>query len=249
MDKPVTRAEYRNKKRKYKMGLIKGLASIGTFNAEQERRREAANAPKVKYLTLKKSGDSVRVRFLQELDADSKNYSEKNDLGFLAVMHQAPGTEGYKRTAQCTRDEGACFPCEQREAGDYENWKRGSANLYINAVVNPDTDEEEVVLVKQTATSRSITPTLIEYAGETGSITDRVWKITRNGEGKETSYNLVAFDKQDFKNDVESYELFDLTRAARLVPYEEQEVFYGHVAASAPAASSEEKPKDDFSTW
>jgi hypothetical protein len=175
------------------MGILKGLASITDFNDKREARREAAaSGKKSEYLKLK-PGESVKVRFLQELDADSPNYSEKNDLGVITVLHTGPGPEGWKKKAQCTADEGDCYACAQRKV-DFENWKSASPQLYINAVIDPDGEDEKVVLVQQSTTARSITPTLIEYAGETGSITDRVWKITRNGDGKDTSYTAVAFD-------------------------------------------------------
>lgn len=230
------------------MPLIKGLSKITEYNAEQARKREAANAPKTEYLTLKKDGESVRVRFLQELDPDSPNYSEKNDLGVLAVMHQGPGPQGWKRRSLCTGDEGECYPCEQRRL-DWENWKKGTANLYINAVLNPDTDDEQVVVINQTTTSRSITPTLVNYAGETGSITDRVWKITRDGEGKDTSYNIVAFDKKDFDKSVEDYELYDLEKVIRHVPYEEQEAFFGAASAAEKEDATPEGQKANFDSW
>ena len=231
------------------MGLLKGLAQFKQYDEEQARRREAASAPKTEYLTLKKDGESVKVRFLQELDEDSPNYSEKNDLGVIALLHQGPGPDGWKRRAQCTEDEGECYPCEQRRAGNYEHWKRATANLYVNAVLNPDTEDEQVVVINQTTTSRSITPTLIEYAGETGSITDRVWKITRNGEGKDTSYTIVAFDKKDFEKGVEEYDVYDLSKVIRHVPYAEQEAFFGATAHPAERSNPAEEAKGDFASW
>lgn len=228
------------------MGIVKGLGKIKDYNAEVQRKREAADN-KVVWFSLD-DGKSAKVRFLQELDGDSPNYSEKNDLGFIAVEHVGPGDNGWRRKALCTADEGDCFPCEQRRL-DWENWKKASSRLYINVLVNPETDEEFVAVLSQGTSAKAITPTLIEYAGETGSITDRVWKITRNGLKTETSYTPVAFDKKEFEKSVEDYELFDLDRCVRHVPYDEQEAFFVPSESAATAKPVEEKAQDDFTKW
>jgi hypothetical protein len=233
-----------------KMGIVKGLGKIKDYNAEIQRKKEERDN-RATWFSLK-DGESAKVRFLQELDADSPNYSEKNDLGFIAVEHVGPGAQGWRRKALCTADEGDCFPCEQRRL-DWENWKKASSRLYINVLVNPDTADEFVAILSQGTSAKSITPTLIGYAGDTGSITDREWKITRNGTGTDTSYTVLAFDKKEFEKSVEDYELADLDKAVRHVPYDEQENFYVDAetaaAGAARPASNEEKPKDDFATW
>lgn len=230
------------------MGIVKGLGKIRDYNAEVQRKREAADN-KATWFSLK-DGESAKVRFLQELDGDSANFSEKNDLGFIAVEHTGPGKDGWRRKALCTIDEGDCFPCEQRRL-DWENWKKAGSRLYINVLVNPGEEDEFVAILSQGTSSKSVTPTLIEYAGETGSISDRVWKITRNGEKTDTSYTIVAFDKKEFDKSVEDYELFDLEKAVREVPYEEQEAFYVVSVQDTPAKGSAdtEKKSDDFATW
>lgn len=229
------------------MGIVKGLGKIKDYNAEVQRKREAADN-KATWFALK-DGESAKVRFLQELDGDSPNFSEKNDLGFIAVEHVGPGNDGWRRKALCTADEGDCFPCEQRRL-DWENWKKASSRLYINVLVNPGEKDEFVAILSQGTSAKAVTPTLIEYAGETGSISDRVWKITRNGEKTDTSYTIVAFDKKEFDKGVEDYELFDLTKAVREVPYDEQEAFFvvnnGNAKDERP---TEEKAAADYSTW
>lgn len=229
------------------MGIIKGLGKYNAYNAEIQRKKEERDN-KATWFGLK-DGESAKVRFLQELDADSPNYSEKNDLGFIALEHVGPGPQGWRKKALCTADEGDCYPCEQRRQ-DWENWKKASARLYIAVVVNPDTDDEYVAILSQGTSAKSITPTLIGYAGDTGSITDREWKITRNGEKTDTSYTVLAFDKKEFKKSVEDYDLPDLDKAVRHVPYDEQADFYAEEGSAAQARpTEEEKPKDDFATW
>lgn len=239
------------------MGIKKGLGAIKQYNAEQDaRREEQANRktdwiPKDDWLSLE-AGQSAKVRILQEFDAESPNFSATNDVAIMTVEHQAPGPDGWKRKALCTDDEGECYPCEQRAAGDWENWKRGAARVYFNVVVNPDTDDEKVVVVSQGTGAKSITPTLMEYAGDTGSITNRVWKVTRNGKGTDTSYNIIGYDPKVFDKSVEEYELHDLNKAVRSVPYEEQEAYYGSVKAAAEAteeSKDEEGVAKSFAAW
>jgi hypothetical protein len=231
------------------MGIVKGLGKIKDYNAEVQRKREAADN-KIVWFALG-DGESAKVRFLQELDGDSPNYSEKNDLGFIAVEHTGPGADGWRRKALCTADEGECYPCEMRKK-DWENWKKASSRLYINVLVNPGEADEHVAVISQGTSAKSITPTLIDYAGETGSITNRVWKITRNGLKTDTSHTIMAYDVKEFDKSVEDYELFDLEKAVREVPYEEQEAFYNVTAvAKADGAGAAEKPAggNDFATW
>jgi hypothetical protein len=68
--------------------------------------------------------------------------------------------------------------------------------------------------------------TIREYALETGSISNLVWKVKRNGQGTETSYTLIpsAPDKEPFN--WEGTEPYPLELALRNIPYAEQEAFY-----------------------
>jgi hypothetical protein len=68
--------------------------------------------------------------------------------------------------------------------------------------------------------------TIREYALETGSISNLIWKVKRNGQGTETSYTLIpgAPDKEPFA--WEEIKPFPLELALRKVPYAEQEAFY-----------------------
>jgi hypothetical protein len=186
------------------------------------------------------------------LDEDSPNHSEKNGIGFIALEHTAPGPEGWKKKAVCTEDEGQCYPCEQRRAGDWENWKKASPRLYLNVLVNPGEEDEHVAILSQGTSGKSITPSLLAYARE-GSITDREWKISRSGMKTETAWTAIARDKKKFDKDIEDYEVYNLDEVAvRHVPYDEQAEFYGEVPGAARAASEQptaEKAKSDFETW
>lgn len=219
------------------MGIVKGLKNINTFNEEVAARKEAASRPSTNWFKIEPN-QTVEVAFLQELDPDSPRFSEKNDLGFLAVEHVNP--DNWKRKAVCTTDdEGACYGCEKHK----EDWKAGwkqKTRLYINVLVNDGTNEPYVAVLSQSTSGQAITPTLIEYAGDDETITEKWFAIKRTGEKTETSYSLRQ--KKEHNLNVEDYELFDLEQVVRQVPYAQQEAHYldGQEASSGggfPAAS------------
>lgn len=205
------------------MGIVRGLKNINAHvEAEEAKFSGSGDAPKAKWFKLNDK-QAVKVVFLQELDEDSPNYSEKNGLGFIAVEHVNP--ENFRRKALCSIDEeGACYGCEQHS----KNWKAGwkqKSRLYINALVDNGTDEPYVVVLSQGNGPKSVTPSLIEQAGEIGTITDKYFKIKRSGAGlSDTSYLLTPLGAHDLN--VEDYELYDLDKVVRSVPYAEQEAHY-----------------------
>lgn len=216
------------------MGLVKGLKAINAYNDEVEAKRKERDRPKTQWFKIDDK-ESVNVLFLQELDPDSPNYSEKNGLGFLAVEHVNP--ENWLRKAVCTMDdEGACYGCEKHR----EDWKAGwkqKTRLYINVLVDDGKNEPYVAVMSQSTSGQSITPTLIEYAGDDETITDKWFSVKRNGEKTETSYTLRA--RKPHELNVEEYELFDLDNVVRQVPYAMQEAHYmDGVAAAADEDSS-----------
>lgn len=206
------------------MGIQKGLKSIKAYGDEQERRREAASAPKTNWLTI---GDKevVKVRFLQELDEGATNYSEKNGLGFFATEHSSPAD--YKKKALCSADEDEdCFGCEQHRADWKAGWKAKS-RLYINVLVKRADGKEEVAVMSQSNGPKAvIAKQVLEYAVENNTLTDRWWKITRSGKNADdTSYTTFIYGPdEDVKT--EGFEVQDLDRCVRKIPYEEQEAFF-----------------------
>ena len=83
------------------MGLAKGLKEI---NKAMDKPSYSDNGDGVKAKWFKiEDGDSVKVRFLQELDPDSPSYDEKNGLGFIANEHVNPAD--YRRKILCSMDD------------------------------------------------------------------------------------------------------------------------------------------------
>lgn len=218
------------------MGIVKGLKNINAHVDAEEAKYSGNDGEKAKWFKLADK-QAVKVLFLQELDPDSPNYSQKNDLGFLAIEHVNP--KNWRRKAVCSiDDEGACFGCEQHKKDWKAGWKQ-KTRLYVNVLIDDGTNEPYVAVLSQGNGPKSVTPTLIEYAGEDGTITDKWFKIKRTGSGAtDTSYSLMASSKSE--TNVEDFELFDLEKVLRQVPYAQQEAHYRDGEEATP---EEEKPE------
>lgn len=204
------------------MAIVRGLKNM---NKTLDKPTSAkSDGPKAKWLKLE-DGESIKIRFLQELDPDSPNYNDKLGLGFIAVEHTNP--KDYRRKALCTiEDQGRCWGCEQHKKDYKAGWK-GRSRLYINVLVENGKEDPFVAILSQGSSGKTITPTLIEYAGEMGSITNLMWRVKRNGIKTDTSYTAIPLQKDEEAFDTASLEIFDLEKTAvREVKYEDQEAFY-----------------------
>lgn len=215
------------------MGLAKGLKELN--KAIDKPSYSEGDGTKARWVKLE-DGEAVKVRFLQELDPDSKNYNEKYGLGFIANEHTNPGD--YRRKALCSMDDqGKCWGCEQHRKDYKKGWK-ARARLYVNVLVDDGKEEPYVAILSQGSSGKAITPTIIEYAGEVGSITDLTWRIKRSGKGTDTSYTIIPLAKDESKFDLGDLELYELEKVAvRDLPYVDQESFY--------AGNSEGEEKED----
>lgn len=233
------------------MSIVKGLKGINARIEQDEAKfNGSGDATSTKWFKINDK-ESVKVIFLQELDPDSENYSKKNDLGFVAVEHSNP--DDFKRKALCTiEDEGACFACEQHRKDYKAGWKQ-KTRLYINVLVDDGKTEPYVAVLSQGLSAKQITPALIEQSGEIGTITDKFFKIKRNGAGfNDTSYILTPLGAHG-KN-VEDYELFDLEKVVRQVPYAEQEAHYMSTGSTEATSETREAPSfagstDEDESW
>ena len=204
------------------MGIVKGLKELNkTLDKPQSGGSEGTKGRWVKL----EDGESVKIRFLQELDPDSPNYNQKAGLGFIAVEHTNP--KDYRRKGLCSiDDQGKCWGCEQHRKDYKAGWK-GKSRLYINVLVDDGKQEPYVAILSQGSSGKTVTPTLIEYAGEMGSISNLMWRIKRTGLKTDTSYTIIPLAKDETPFDASSLELFDLEKTAvRDLQYAEQENFY-----------------------
>lgn len=214
------------------MGFIKGLANVNEKLAKSGGDFE--DRVKTVWANLANDGDSAKVIPLQELDEGSPNYNDKLGTALFNLEHSNP--DNFKKSANCTIDEGACYGCEQ---GWYQK-----VVLYINVLIDDGNGEKVAVLSKGTGKG-SVGKELLSIAADSdfdNSISDKVFKFTRSGKGTDTSYGFAPIKKHD-KN-VEDYadKLFDLQAVPFKVKYEKQEAYYldgqaPKVAAPASAAA------------
>ncbi len=204
------------------MAIVRGLKNMN--KALDKPASSKSDGPKAKWVKLE-DGESVKVRFLQELDPDSPHYSESDGLGFIAVEHTNP--KDYRRKALCTiEDQGRCWGCEQHRKDFKAGWK-GRSRLYINVLIEDGKNDPYVGILSQGSSNKSVTPTLIEYAGEMGSISNLIWRMKRTGTKTDTGYTIIPLQKDETQFDTTGLELFPLEETAvREVKYEEQEQFF-----------------------
>lgn len=230
--------------------LVTGLAGIRKIKEEQEAKREAANRPKAEWFSWPKGVSTATVAFLQELDADASGYDESRGLAIIAVEHQAPGPDGFKRRGLCTREShNDCFPCDRHAARieeDKGGWRQRT-NLYINALVDFGNGEKKVLVISRNFNA-SFTQALIEEAIDEGSITDNNFKITKTGEGTTTQWLLKRLKGAPF--DSSNVEVFDLHETAvRKIEPEAQPEYYGAVYQNSDAPSAPASAPDTDDSW
>jgi hypothetical protein len=216
------------------MGIVKGLKDLNKVMDKPQS--SGGEGTKARWVKLEDT-ESVKIRFLQELDPDSPSYNEKNGLGFIAVEHTNP--KDYRRKALCSmEDQGKCYGCEQHRKDYKAGWK-GRSRLYINVLVDDGKEEPYVAILSQGSSGKTVTPTLIEYAGEMGSITNLMWRIKRSGTKTDTSYTIIPLAKDESDFDSSSLELYKLEETAvRDMSYAEQEAFFNGEAGQESSDSS-----------
>lgn len=212
------------------MSVIKGLKNI---NALLDKPKYDENAAKVRWLKLA-DGQSVKIRFIEELDEDSASYSPERGLALVVKEHTNP--KDYKRKAVDTMDtEGRDWAEEMHRKDPKAGW-RARLRFYCNVLVDDGIEAPYVAIWSMGVSKQSAFNTIREYALETGSISNLNWKLKRNGQGTETSYTLIpsAPDTQPF--DWSSVKPFPLESALNKIPYAEQEAYY--LGFDTPSGSS-----------
>ena len=202
------------------MSVVKGLKNI---NALLDKPKYDSDKPRVRWLKLA-DAQSVKIRFIEELDDESANYNESRGLSLVVKEHTNP--KDYRRKAVDTMDsEGRDWAEEMHRKDPKAGW-RGRLRFYCNVLVDDGIEEPYAAIWSMGVSKMSSFNTIREYALETGSISNLTWKLKRNGQGTETSYTLIpsAPDSEPFAwGEVEP---FNLELALTQIPYAEQEAFY-----------------------
>ena len=215
------------------MSVVKGLKNI---NALLDKPKYDESKAKVRWLKLA-DGQSVKVRFIEELDEDSPSYSEERGLALVVKEHTNP--KDYKRKAVDTMDDEGRDWAEEMHRKDPKAGWRARMRFYCNVLVDDGLEEPYVAIWSMGVSKQSAFNNIREYAIDTGSISNLTWKVKRNGQGTETSYTLLptAVDKEPF--DWKDVKPFPLESALNKIPYAEQEAFYlGFDGPSVGSASN-----------
>jgi len=202
------------------MSVVKGLANI---NALIDKPKYDSDKPRVRWLKLT-DGQAVKIRFIEELDEDSPNYSADRGLSVVVKEHTNP--KDYRRKAVDTMEsEGRDWAEEMHRKDPKAGW-RGRLRFYCNVLVDDGIEEPYVAIWSMGVSKQSAFNNIREYAIETGSISNLQWKLKRNGQGTETNYTLIPTAPDAEPYAWGEHEAFNLEKVVREVPYPEQESFF-----------------------
>ena len=214
------------------MSVITGLKNI----KNKMERPQMEEGTRARWLKLE-DGQSVKIRFINELDPDSPSYDKDRGLAIVVAEHTIP--RDYRRKGLCSiEDEGRCFGCEMYRKDPKAGWK-ARLRFYTNVLVDDGTDQYIAVWSQGVGNKSPATNMLIEYAGDTGSVSNLQWRLKRSGVGTQTSYTLIplATDTEKFEwKDVEPFELEKV--AIRSVTYPDQEAFYRGVDVDTSSSTN-----------
>jgi hypothetical protein len=215
------------------MSVTRGLKNI---NALLDKPKYEGTGTKVKWLKLA-DGQSVKIRFVEELDEESANYAESRGLALVVKEHTNP--KDYRRKAVDTMEtEGRDWAEEMHRKDPKAGW-RARLRFYCNVIVDDGIEAPYVAIWSMGVSKQSSFNTIREYALETGSISNLQWKLKRNGQGTETSYTLIPTSPDAKPFDWSAFEPFPLEMALSKIPYAEQEAYYlGFDGPSGSATSN-----------
>ena len=214
------------------MSVIKGLKNI---NALLDKPKYDENRPRVRWLKLT-DAQSVKIRFIEELDEDRPNYNDGRGLALVVKEHSNP--KDYKRKALDTMDsEGRDFAEEmyRKDPKGNAGWK-AKLRFYCNVLIDDGLEDPYVAIWSMGVSKQSVFNTIREYALDTGSVSNLTWKLKRNGVGTETNYTLIPTVPDSEPFSWEGIEPFPLESALNKIPYAEQEAFY--LGFDAPSVTS-----------
>lgn len=202
-----------------------GLAALRNRKAAKEKAAADRDRPKANWFKIE-SGETLTVRFLQELDESSPNFNPAFGVYKGLVERQAHGRNGYLSRALDTTEtdpEGRDFAAEMYKKTKEPGWKRRE-NFYINVAVDRGDGKPAVEILSRNLHSSFVDDLSDEYDDNDNSITDKTFTITRRGSGTDTKWKLKE-SKDEL--DVTGLEPWDLdTYAVRDIPYENQREYY-----------------------
>lgn len=164
-------------------------------------------------------GESVTLRFLQELDGTGKNYDEARGHAVGVREHMNP--KNSRQSFLCSAEDGRCYGCEQVTKNP--KWK-ARGRLLVNVLVRGKNKEEgdSVKIFGTSLSKKGLMPEIIDYYEEDGTLTGRDFKLKRTGVMFDTKYTLNPREVSPLKKTDAEQELHPLDEAFRKLSYDEQ---------------------------
>lgn len=243
---------------------ITTLADLTGAHEEREKQIAQRDRPKAEWFKIKE-GESLAIKFMQELDPTAENYNPEFGTFLGAIEHTVPreiDPQGFmKRALDTMESEGRDLAQELHEKDRKAGWG-AQQNFYINVAV--DTPEGPKVQIFSRKLNSNFVKDLVEIFEEEGGITGQTFIISRRGTGPQTELRLKPA-KADRDFDISGLEPWNLEEyAVRHIPYDQQEEFYfrgvdpavrdkllGRVTAATETSSPFDSDDDDdeFGDW
>jgi hypothetical protein len=171
------------------------------------------------------SGQSYKIRFRQELTEDSKNFS--SDTGTGITVPVITSTINWKwRIASTAQNEKYNYRCWGTEQSVIDKAWRPKAHLLINIAIETEPGVWEPRVLDTTFNQRHVGLTLIEYAKEFGTVTDRYYKYSRTGStAADTNYSLIPLEVAPELETIKILPMHDLSDVYMTLPYEKQQKY------------------------
>jgi hypothetical protein len=206
------------------MGFLTGLKEFGAL-VDQANEEKKIEKTKTKWLgQVVVDGQSVKIRFVNELDEDSPSYSPDRGLAIVAYEHVDP--DNFRHKCVCTMDtEGRCYGCAKADAGVQGWWKK--MRFYINVLVDNGVDEPFVATWSMAVKRNPTFDTLREYSKEVGGISNLTWRLKRNGKGTDTTWALIPTAPDALPFDWDGIKFNPLESVLYQVPFDKQAAWFG----------------------
>lgn len=177
-----------------------------------------------KFFTVN-AGQSYKIRFRQELTEDSKNYNPEVGTGITVPV--VTSTINWKwKVASTAGMEKFNYRCWATEQSVVDKAWRPKPHLLLNIAVEIEPGVWEPRILDTTFNQRHIGLTLLEYAKEFGSITDRYYKYSRTGTGaSDTNYSLIPLEPSPETPEIKNMPYHQLDSVYKMLPYEQQQAF------------------------
>ena len=201
------------------------FTSIKTLkDLEKAVAEKGGKAGAKKFFTVT-AGQSYRIRFRQELTEDSKNFNSEIGTGITVPVVTSVINWKWK-VASTSGMEKFNYRCWATEQSVVDKAWKPKPHLLINIAVEMEPGVWEPRVLDTTFNQRHIGLTLLEYAKEFGTITDRYYQYARTGTGaSDTNYSLIPLDAAPENQAIKDMPLHQLDSVYKLLPYEQQEAF------------------------